>query len=76
MKRKVLAIFLSIAIIVTLLIPSTLVKAEPNEVQEQEEVTDETIQNDENQIIQEQGTEGQVVGEEEEQQQNEAQVTQ
>lgn len=76
MKRKVLAIFLSIAIIVTLLNPSTLVKAEPNEVQEQEEVTDETIQNDENQIIQEQGTEGQVVGEEEEQQQNEAQVTQ
>lgn len=76
MKRKVLAIFLSIAIIVTLLIPSTLVKAEPNEVQEQEEVTDETIQNDENQIIQEQGTEGQVVGEEEEQQQNEAQVIQ
>lgn len=76
MKRKVLAIFLSIAIIVTLLIPSTLVKAEPNKVQEQEEVTDETIQNDENQIIQEQGTEGQVVGEEEEQQQNEAQVTQ
>lgn len=76
MKRKVLAIFLSIAIIVTLLIPSTLVKAEPNEVQEQEEVTDETIQNDENQIIKERGTEQQVVGEEEEQQPNEAQVTQ
>ncbi|WP_195988795.1 immunoglobulin-like domain-containing protein [Clostridium sp. D53t1_180928_C8] len=75
MKRKVLAIFLSIAIIVTLLIPSTLVKAEPNEVQEQEEVTDETTQNDEKQIIEEQGTESQVVGEQEDQQPNEAQVT-
>lgn len=37
MKRNVVAIFLSIALIVSLLIPSTLVKAEPNDGQEQGE---------------------------------------
>ena len=73
MKRKVLAIFLSIAIIVTLLIPSTLVKAEPNEKQGQEEVTDETTQKDENQIIEEEGSEGEAIEDESAQQPNENQ---
>ena len=41
MKRKVVAIFLSIVLIVSLLIPSTLVKAEPNNGQEQGESIEE-----------------------------------